>query len=180
MHEFVPESRTKTTYSLMAAGVRELKDRQSQQQYIVKTLASYPELLTLRNELVQLNLSTSSQSFVVRLRDREEEDLRPKDLFFVDAFRIAYKLLFKETDNFPSIDVDDRDFTDYLYSNHISFISVSDGGNAKTKKSPIPPRSKKPIDEEGIRTSVAYNTIMVSWKCRTSSLIIYPYYKTSF
>lgn len=71
----------------MAAGVRELKDRQDQYQYIVKTLASFNELLDLRNRLVVMNLS--------QVPIREGDDLKPKDLFFTDAFRTAYKLLFK-------------------------------------------------------------------------------------
>lgn len=43
MHEYVPESRTKTVQSLMAAGVREMgkPSRLAHLQYIVKTLASY-------------------------------------------------------------------------------------------------------------------------------------------
>src|SRR5690242_4440578 len=76
MHEYVPESRTKTTYSLMAAGVRETKERQSQQQYTIKTLASFPELLELRNRLAQMNLSS-------QVPVAGDDDLRPKDLFFV-------------------------------------------------------------------------------------------------
>jgi len=71
----------------MAAGVRELKDRQDQHQYIVKTLASFKDLLNLRNRLVVMNLSKEPI--------KEGDDLKPKDLFFIDAFRTAYKLLFR-------------------------------------------------------------------------------------
>ena len=107
MHEFVPvslpsisiqiltlkilncpqESRTKTTYSLMAAGVRELKERQPQYQYVVKTLASYGELLTLRNRMARTSLSKQPL--------REDAALSQKDVFFVDAFRKTYQLLFR-------------------------------------------------------------------------------------
>jgi len=81
------ESRTKTTYSLMAAGVRELKERQPQYQYVVKTLASYGELLTLRNRMARTSLSKQPL--------REDAALSQKDVFFVDAFRKTYQLLFR-------------------------------------------------------------------------------------
>lgn len=148
MHEFVPESRTKTTYSLMAAGVRELKDRMPQQQYLVKTMASYPELLNLRNQIGEMNFMQKSGA--------EEDDLRQKDYFFVDAFRKAYQLLFKETDNFPSINASDFDFGSYIHMNNLHFVQVSN-----TKNGSIPLRCQKPEDKKAIRASVTYNAIMV-------------------
>ncbi|KAL7080237.1 hypothetical protein ACQ4LE_000480 [Meloidogyne hapla] len=148
MHEFVPESRTKTTYSLMAAGVRELKDRQDQHQYIVKTLASFKELLDLRNRLVVMNLS--------QVTIKEGDDLKPKDLFFIDAFRTAYKLLFKESDDCPSIFASDQEFRNHLAKNKLNFVQVA----PDDKSAYVPTRSQQPKNIEDIRERLAFNAVM--------------------
>uniref|UniRef100_A0A915P129 GTF3C1 extended winged-helix domain-containing protein n=1 Tax=Meloidogyne floridensis TaxID=298350 RepID=A0A915P129_9BILA len=148
MHEFVPESRTKTTYSLMAAGVRELKDRQDQHQYIVKTLASFKDLLNLRNRLVVMNLSKEPI--------KEGDDLKPKDLFFIDAFRTAYKLLFRESDDCPSIYASDQEFRNHLNKNKLHFIQVA----SDDKTAYAPTRSHPPKSAEEIRERVAFNAVM--------------------
>ncbi|CAK5083342.1 unnamed protein product [Meloidogyne enterolobii] len=148
MHEFVPESRTKTTYSLMAAGVRELKDRQDQHQYIVKTLASFKDLLNLRNRLVVMNLSKEPI--------KEGDDLKPKDLFFIDAFRTAYKLLFRESDDCPSIYASDQEFRNHLNKNKLHFIQVA----SDDKTAYAPTRSHPPKSVEEIRERVAFNAVM--------------------
>lgn len=86
----------------MAAGVREVrsKDRFAHHQYIVKTMASFKELLQLRNQMAQLNMklpkTTASSAEAETNADFDGKgQLRQKDYFFADAFRASYQLLFR-------------------------------------------------------------------------------------
>uniref|UniRef100_A0A914HVW4 GTF3C1 extended winged-helix domain-containing protein n=1 Tax=Globodera rostochiensis TaxID=31243 RepID=A0A914HVW4_GLORO len=148
MHEYVPESRTKTTYSLMASGVREVrsKERYAHHQYIVKTMASYKELIDLRNRLASMNFSQANKI---------DDQLQPKDLFFMNAFRTSYQLLFREAEDFPSVGVADIELRQYLNNNNLYFLTTSDrqkvdGSLWKNKAS----------DKSEIRHFVAFNTIL--------------------
>ncbi|ETN72131.1 hypothetical protein NECAME_13969, partial [Necator americanus] len=80
MHEYIPESRSKTVQSLMAAGVREMV-RPSQLAYlqrIVRNLSTFQEMRDLRFQMASEPLSTSES----------------KTTFFRNAFDVANRLLF--------------------------------------------------------------------------------------
>ncbi|KAL3118996.1 hypothetical protein niasHT_003779 [Heterodera trifolii] len=149
MHEYVPESRTKTTYSLLAAGVREVrsKERYAHHQYIVKTMASYKELLDLRNHLASLNFSQTNKM---------EDQLQQKDFFFMNAFRASYQLLFREAADFPSVHVTDSELRRYLNSNNLYFLSTSDRQKAETSL-----WKNNLEDKNEVPQFIVYNTIML-------------------
>ncbi|PAV63890.1 hypothetical protein WR25_03270 isoform A [Diploscapter pachys] len=140
MHEHVPEARTKTVTSLMAAGVREItrNNRMEFLQRIVKNLATFPDMRNLRLALAQID------------PENEEE----KAEFFKKAFEIANKLLFLDSQSMPPYNVSDREFQDYL--DRENYVIAFDKSNAKRAMS----KSKPPTDLDEINTRVASNLLM--------------------
>lgn len=140
MHEFVPEARTKTVQSLMAAGVRELTrpTRLKYLQRITRNLTSFPEMLALRSKLQTLSFTT--------------EDA--KSSFFKNAFRKANKLLFMEEQVIPPTNSTDETFEDFLREGKVSI---------STEQSVLPTRyrrSLRPKSLSDVSHCVAYNTVM--------------------
>ncbi|CAB3409866.1 unnamed protein product [Caenorhabditis bovis] len=140
MHEYVPESRTKTVQSLMACGVRDLvrPNRLAYLRRIVKNLSTFPEMLKMRHELC-----TSPMS-----------DPASKSEFFKEAFRKARELLFMDTGLLPSTSVSDSSFNEYLAENHVVITRES------TSSIPMPLRSRKPDGILHIQHCMASNVIL--------------------
>uniref|UniRef100_A0A915D9A1 Uncharacterized protein n=1 Tax=Ditylenchus dipsaci TaxID=166011 RepID=A0A915D9A1_9BILA len=142
MHQYVPESRNKTANSLMAAGARDLirHNRLSHLHYIVKTLGCHEEMRHIRNEMAKLDLQKSEE----------------KNNYFLQAFEMAFNLLFKEDQNFPSISAPDTEFEKYIENNHLVIGTSIDPGAAV---STLPDRSSKPMDAGGAQHCIGYNVI---------------------
>jgi hypothetical protein len=141
MHEFVPESRSKTVSCLMAASVREMsrQSRIAHLQYLVRTLCSFPEMREKRSHLATTNFQDSDQ----------------KREFFLSAFRSAYQLLFDTASQFPSATSSDDEFAYFISSNNYA-IGQSDMSAGIS----FPTRSLKPMDIDHIQHCVAYNVLM--------------------
>ncbi|VDM36755.1 unnamed protein product [Toxocara canis] len=145
MHEYVPESRTKTVQSLMAAGVREMvrPNKITYLQRIVRNLTSFKEMRVLRSQLATQPLS----------------DPLAKRQFFIKAFNMATRLLFMETTNMPSTSVSDEHFEKFLNQGKVTI-------STETQQSmSFPMRSLKPTDLNQIRHCVAFNVVMSMLLC---------------
>ncbi|CAI4224981.1 unnamed protein product [Auanema sp. JU1783] len=140
MHEYVPESRSKTVQSLMAAGVREMvrPNRLAYLQRIVRNLATFPEMRKLRVQLANSPLSTSEA----------------KTVFFKEAFQTANQLLFMENQTIPSANSPNSTFEDYLLAGKVVIASEQSSSHS------LPLRSRKPTNLEHIHHCVAINILL--------------------
>ncbi|KAI6190968.1 General transcription factor 3C polypeptide 1 [Aphelenchoides bicaudatus] len=153
MHMYVPESRSKTVSSLLAASAREMlrPGRTNQLQYIVKTFTDDKKMIKIRDELA------------VQCKNDEE-----KSGVFWQAFTTAHKLIFLENEGTPDASVNDREFQKYLTKKKISICPA--------EVSPIagfPRRSRKPQNLEDVQHFVAYNVVMstlITEACRVSGI----------
>ncbi|GMS95753.1 hypothetical protein PENTCL1PPCAC_17928, partial [Pristionchus entomophagus] len=140
MHEYVPESRSKTVQSLMAAGVREMvrSHRLAYLQRIVRNLSTFPEMRSLRLELASNPLTT----------------LEAKTSFFKNAFTIANRLLFSETQSMPGVSASDGIFEKFLDHSNVEISTEPTGGPVR------PARSTAPSSKESLSHCVATNVLM--------------------
>ncbi|KAK6747193.1 hypothetical protein RB195_000421 [Necator americanus] len=141
MHEYIPESRSKTVQSLMAAGVREMV-RPSQLAYlqrIVRNLSTFQEMRDLRFQMASEPLSTSES----------------KTTFFRNAFDVANRLLFIEHQALPVAATSNKQFEAFLKSSRMVISSE------QSIASPIPLRSQTPTSLDHIHHCVAVNILLV-------------------
>ncbi|CAI5448942.1 unnamed protein product [Caenorhabditis angaria] len=140
MHEFVPESRTKTVQSLMACGVRELvrPNRLAYLQRIVRNLSTFPEMRELRWQLCTSPVSP----------------IQTKTEFFKDAYRLAMKLLFADNNRIPHPMVSDNSFNDFLDSSNVLIKKETVVNN------PLPYRSQTPKTPSHIQHCIASNLLI--------------------
>ncbi|GMT24165.1 hypothetical protein PFISCL1PPCAC_15462, partial [Pristionchus fissidentatus] len=140
MHEHVPESRSKTVQSLMAAGVREMvrAHRREYLQRIVGNLATFPEMRTFRNQLASNPLTT----------------LEAKTTFFKNAFQVANRLLFSESQSIPGVSASDGIFEKFLDHSDVK-ISVE-----PTRGQDRPLRSTAPKSCDLLSHCIASNVLM--------------------
>ncbi|KAI1697843.1 general transcription factor 3C polypeptide 1 [Ditylenchus destructor] len=143
MHQYVPESQNKTANSLMAAGAKDLvhPHRLAYVQYIVKTLGSYLEMREIRSKAVGL-------SHKQKMEERTE--------FFLKAFEIAYNLLFKESETFPSVTAPDSEFEKYIKDNNIK-LTLWDARDPNAPQVALPQRCSKPTDVNSVQHCIGYN-----------------------
>ncbi|CAJ0937124.1 unnamed protein product, partial [Mesorhabditis belari] len=141
MHEYVPESGTKTVQSLMAAGVRELvrPNRLAYLQRIVCNLNTFKEMRALRFQLASAPLSST-------------ED---KVKFFKNAFNMANRLLFMEAQPLPSTSANDSVFEIFLASGKA--IISSEQTRTQT---PVPLRSQRPTSLSHIHHCTTTNVLL--------------------
>ncbi|KAK6747194.1 hypothetical protein RB195_000421 [Necator americanus] len=140
MHEYIPESRSKTVQSLMAAGVREMV-RPSQLAYlqrIVRNLSTFQEMRDLRFQMASEPLSTSES----------------KTTFFRNAFDVANRLLFIEHQALPVAATSNKQFEAFLKSSRMVISSE------QSIASPIPLRSQTPTSLDHIHHCVAVNILL--------------------
>uniref|UniRef100_A0A1I7XSG4 RNB domain-containing protein n=1 Tax=Heterorhabditis bacteriophora TaxID=37862 RepID=A0A1I7XSG4_HETBA len=118
MHEYVPESRSKTVQCLMAAGVREMvrPNRLAYLQRIVRNLSTFQEMRDLRFQLASSPLSTAEG----------------KTMFFKNAFDIANRLLFMEYQTIPHVLTSNQQFESYLNAGKSILIHTTDGAFSET------------------------------------------------
>ncbi|CAJ0572503.1 unnamed protein product, partial [Mesorhabditis spiculigera] len=142
MHEYVPESRTKTVQSLMAAGVREMTrpERMAYLQRIVRNLDTFKEMRAMRREL--------SSSTAMQTQEQKMD-------FFKDAFRIANRLLFLESQNLPSTSSSDQFFEQFI-SNGQTITSAEQSRS----DAPIPLRSQRPRSLKHIQHCIVTNVLV--------------------
>ncbi|WKX97039.1 hypothetical protein Q1695_013019 [Nippostrongylus brasiliensis] len=140
MHENIPESRCKTVQSLMAAGVREMvrPARLAYLQRIVRNLSTFQEMRNLRFMLASSPLSTPES----------------KSLFFKNAFDVANRLLFMESQTLPVAATSDKQFEDFLKSSRLKISPEQASSN------PIPLRSQAPSELSSIHHCVAVNILL--------------------
>uniref|UniRef100_A0A8R1U8L7 GTF3C1 extended winged-helix domain-containing protein n=1 Tax=Pristionchus pacificus TaxID=54126 RepID=A0A8R1U8L7_PRIPA len=138
MHEHVPESRSKTVQSLMAAGVREMvrPHRLAYLQRIVRNLSTFPEMRSLRLDLASNPLTT----------------LEAKTAFFTNAFSVANRLF--ESQCMPGVSSSDNVFDKYLCHSKVKISSESSGVNVR------PARSRTPTSIESLSSCLATNLLM--------------------
>ncbi|KAI1702838.1 general transcription factor 3C polypeptide 1 [Ditylenchus destructor] len=143
MHKYVPESQNKTANSLMAAGAKDLvhPHRLAYVQYIIKTLGSYLEMREIRSKAVGL-------SHKQKMEERTE--------FFLKAFEIAYNLLFKESESFPSITAPDSEFDKYIEDNNLK-LTLWDARDPNAPQVALPQRCSKPTDVNSVQHCIGYN-----------------------
>ncbi|MFH4976341.1 hypothetical protein AB6A40_003050 [Gnathostoma spinigerum] len=140
MHEYVPESQTKTVQSLMAAGVREMvrPNKIAYLQRIVRNLSTFQEMCALRLKLARQPLT----------------DPAAKRRFFMDAFDMANRLLFMESKFVPPSSVPEGVFEKYMAQGKVKIAAEVQ------QSATFPSRSQKPNNPAQIRNCVAYNIIM--------------------
>ncbi|VDO35322.1 unnamed protein product [Haemonchus placei] len=140
MHENIPESRSKTVQSLMAAGVREMvrPARLAYLQRIVRNLSTFQEMRDLRFLLASSPLSTPDA----------------KATFFRNAFDVANRLLFMESQILPVPATPNKQFEEFLKSSRLT-ISPEQAVAA-----PLPLRSQPPASLEHIHHCVAINILL--------------------
>ncbi|KAK6024487.1 hypothetical protein OSTOST_09699, partial [Ostertagia ostertagi] len=140
MHENIPESRSKTVQSLMAAGVREMvrPARLAYLQRIVRNLSTFQEMRDLRFLLASSPLSTSEA----------------KATFFRNAFDVANRLLFMESQILPVPATSNKQFEEFLKSSKLTISPEH------TIAAPLPLRSQAPTSLEHIHHCVAINILL--------------------
>ncbi|KAE9421220.1 hypothetical protein Angca_004877 [Angiostrongylus cantonensis] len=140
MHEYMPESRCKTVQCLMAAAVREMvrPARLAYLQRIVRSLSTFQEMRDLRFLLASSPLSTAES----------------KASFFKNAFDVANRLLFMESQVLPVAATSDKQFESFLNSTRVS-ISTE-----QSVAAPIPLRSRVPTTLAHIHHCVAVNLLL--------------------
>ncbi|KAJ1347398.1 hypothetical protein KIN20_002439 [Parelaphostrongylus tenuis] len=140
MHEYIPESRCKTVQSLMAAAVREMvrPGRLAYLQRIVRNLSTFQEMRDLRFLLASSPL-TSVES---------------KASFFKNAFDVANRLLFMESQVLPVTATSDKQFENFLNSSGL-IISTE-----QSVSSPVPMRARVPTTLARIHHCVAVNLLL--------------------
>ncbi|CAD6190799.1 unnamed protein product [Caenorhabditis auriculariae] len=140
MHEYVPESRTKTVQSLMAAGVREMtrSHRLAYLRRVVRNLATFKEMRTFRSELASIQLHTAEE----------------KSEFFRKVYEVAVKLLFLDNDVLPHVLTSDKDFSNYLSRCNV-FITPE-----PTTTAALPLRCRKPENFSHIHHCVTVNILL--------------------
>ncbi|VDM58261.1 unnamed protein product [Angiostrongylus costaricensis] len=140
MHEYMPESRCKTVQCLMAAAVREMvrPARLAYLQRIVRSLSTFQEMRDLRFLLASSPLSTAES----------------KASFFKNAFDVANRLLFMESQVLPVAATSDKQFESFLNSTRLA-ISTE-----QSVAAPIPLRSRVPTTLAHIHHCVAVNLLL--------------------
>ncbi|GMR48055.1 hypothetical protein PMAYCL1PPCAC_18250, partial [Pristionchus mayeri] len=121
-------------------GVREMvrSHRLAYLQRIVKNLSTFPEMRSLRLELASNPLTT----------------LDAKTEFFKNAFSVASRLLFSESQSMPGVSASDGTFDKFLNESKVEISTEPSGGPG------TPARSRAPPSRESLSHCVATNVLM--------------------
>jgi len=152
MHEYVPESRSKTVSILLASSAREMArpGRNAYLQYIVKTLCSNEEMIEIRDRFAKKT----------NLSDEEKAEI------FWEAFKAAYNVVFVETEELPNVAEDDVTFSKFVEDEKFTMLVVDSKTNLI-----FPRRARTPQSIADIQHCVAFNVIMSTLVVESCRLI---------
>uniref|UniRef100_A0A0N4Z4M9 B-block_TFIIIC domain-containing protein n=1 Tax=Parastrongyloides trichosuri TaxID=131310 RepID=A0A0N4Z4M9_PARTI len=101
MHNYVPESRTKTIQNILSAGSREMAKSQGRVEFFryVNLFEGNSEMLDIKSKMVDTTKSRDSDTI--------------NDGIFLDAFNCAYRIIFDDDKEIPNPSVTDEEFFKY-------------------------------------------------------------------
>ncbi|CEF68803.1 Hypothetical protein SRAE_2000345800 [Strongyloides ratti] len=133
MHNYVPESRTKTIQNILSAGTREMGRAQGRVEFFryVGVFEGNPGMVELRGKMIDTTKSKENESV--------------NDNVFLDAFNLAYSIIFDDDKNVPEASVSDENFFNYYKEKNEDII---DGDTSIPNDIFSPPKNLIDIQQE--------------------------------